>query len=108
MKRVLKNPWIVKGAASDTHAGAAGFINHLAGSFGSDDVAVADDRNGLDCLHDRADTGKVHNTPKALLAGAAMDENPRDTCVFESARQIRRSDVVVIPAQPHFGSDRDF
>src|SRR3989442_1210165 len=101
MKRVLKNPRIVKCAASYAHAGATGFVNHLAGSFSGDDVAVADDRNSLDCLHDRADTGQVHDAPKALLAGAAMDENPRDTCVFESARQIRRSDVVVIPSQPH-------
>jgi len=70
MDRVLKNPRIVKGAASDAHAGAAGFVNHLAGSFSGDDISVADNGNGLDCLHDGADAGEVYDAAKALLAGA--------------------------------------
>src|SRR6267378_8013788 len=77
MKCMLKNPGIVKGATSDAHAGAAGFVNHLAGSFSGDDVTVPDDRNRLDCLHDGTDSGQVHDAAKALLAGATMDENRR-------------------------------
>src|SRR6266403_1691580 len=75
MDRVLKNPRIVKGAASDAHAGAAGFVDHFAGSFSGDDISVADNGNGLDCLHDGTDSGQVHDAAKALLAGATMDEN---------------------------------
>src|SRR5260221_3584376 len=46
-QRALENPRVIKRAASDAHARAAGFIEHLLRGRWRDDVAVADDGNGF-------------------------------------------------------------
>jgi hypothetical protein len=62
----------------------------------------------LDCLHDRADAGKIDRAAEALLARAAVDKNRGDAGVFEHAGQIGSGEVVVVPAETHFGGDGNF
>ncbi len=37
-----------------------------------------------------------------------MDENRGDAGVLQRAGQVRRGEVLVVPAEPHLGGDRDF
>ena len=105
---MLENPRIVKRAAPDAHARAAGFIEHLLRGLRRGHVAVADDGNVLHGLHDGANTGQIHRAAETLLARPAMNKNRGDTGVFERAREVRRGQVFIIPAKPHLGGDGNF
>jgi hypothetical protein len=72
------------------------------------DVAVADDGNAADGPHDCGDAGQVDRAAEALLARAAMHENRGRARVFQDARQVRRRQILIIPAQAHFGGDGNF
>ena len=61
-------------------------------------------KHGFD---DLANAVEIDATAKSLLARAPMNENGGGAGVFERARQIGRSDVLVIPAEPHLGRDRN-
>ena len=108
MQRVLEDPRIVKRAAPDAHARAAGFIKHLLRGRRRDDVAVADDRNTLNGRHHGADAREVDGAAKTLCACAAMNKNRLHAHVFQCAGQIGRSEVIVIPAESHLGGDGNF
>ena len=108
LQRVLENPRIVKRAAADAHAGAAGFVEHLLRGLRRDDVAVADDGNVFHGFDDLADAGEIHRAAETLLARPAMNENRGDAGVLQRARQIRRGQIVVVPAEPHLGGDGNF
>ena len=108
LQGALEDPGVVEGAAADADARAAGFVEHLFGGFGGDDVAVADDGNAFDGLDDGADAGKVHRAAEALFARAAVDENGGDADVFEGTGEVGRGEVLVVPAEAHFGGDGDF
>src|SRR5262249_25065027 len=108
LQGALEDPGVVEGAAADAHAGAAGFGEHFLGGFGGDDVAVANDGNCFDGLDDGADAGKVHGAAKTLFARAAVDEDGGDADVFEGAGEVGCGDVLVVPAEAHFGGDGDF
>ncbi len=58
-------------------------------------------------LHHRADAGQVNRAAKSLLARPAVNKNRRHAGVFQRARQVGRGDVLVVPAQPHLGGDRN-
>jgi hypothetical protein len=51
---VSKNPGIIKCAAANTHAGATGFIEHMASGCRCGDIAVANHRNVFHRSHHRA------------------------------------------------------
>ena len=63
------------------------------------------------CFHgfdDFADAGEIHRAAKTLFARPAMNKNRGDTGVFQRARQIRRGEIVIVPAEAHFGGDGNF
>src|SRR6185369_2009787 len=103
-----KNPRIIKRATPDAHAGATGFVEHLFGGLGSDDVAVADDGDIFDRFNHFADAGELDGAAEALFAGAAVDENGGDAGVFEGAGEVGGGQVGVIPAESHLGGDGNF
>ncbi len=107
VERVLEDPGVVEGAAADADAGAAGLVEHHFRGLGSGDIAVADDGDGFEGLHDGADAGQADRAGESLRAGAAMDEDGGDAGVFERARQVRGGDVVVVPAEAHLGRNGD-
>src|SRR5262249_19319800 len=107
MQRVLEYPRVVKGAASDAHAGAAGLIEHFSGSCWSSDIAVADDGHAPNGANDCPNSGEVYRSAKALLAGATMDEDCRNAYILECAGEVGRGEVLFVPAEAHLGADRD-
>jgi hypothetical protein len=108
MPGVPENPRIVKRAAPDAHARAACFLEHHFGRLRRGDVAIADDGNARTACTTARMPARLTVPPKTLLARAAMHKNRRRARVFQRARQVRRRQVFVVPAQPHFGGDRNF
>ena len=102
-----KDPRVIEGAATDTDAGATGDINHVFGGFRRGDIAIADHRDGFYSFHDRTYSVEIDSPTKPLLASAAMHENGSDSYILQSSRQIRSCQVLIIPAETHFGSDRN-
>ena len=102
---MLENPGIVKRPAADAHAGTAGFVEHLLRRLGRDDVAITDNRNGFHHIHHRPDAREVHRSAEALFARAAMHEDRCHAHVFERAGEVRRGEVLVVPAEAHLGGD---
>src|ERR1051326_7444075 len=100
-----KDPRVIKGAATDADAGATGCVNHMPGSFGRGDVAIADHRDGFYGLHDRTNSVEVAPPAKALLERAAMHENRCDSYILQRSGQIRRCQILIIPAETHFCRD---
>src|ERR1700753_993630 len=104
----LNDPRLVKAAAAQADAGAAGFIEHLFRGLRSDDIAVADDGDGFDGFDDFSEPSEIHGATETLFAGAAMDEDGGDADVFEGTGEIGGGEVVVVPTQAHFDRDGNF
>ena len=88
MIRAAENPRIIKRAAADAHAGAAGLVEHMFRGLGCGDIAVADDGNFFDGFDDGTDAREIDAAGESLGAGAAVDENRGDTDVFEDAGEM--------------------
>ena len=86
---MLEDPRIVKRSASDAHARATGFIEHLLCRLRRGDITIADDGNGFHSFDDSADSGEVDYATKPLFARPAMNKNRGDADVFKRTRQIR-------------------
>ena len=70
------------------------------------DVAVADDGDGTHCVHHLADPFPVGGAAEELDRPAAMDRDRGNACRLQVARQLRRHEMLRIPAQAHLGGDR--
>jgi nifR3 family TIM-barrel protein len=88
MLGVEENPRVVKRAPPNAHAGATRFVEHPLRRFGRCHVAIADHGNRPHSFHDFADARQVHRSAKALFARAPVDEDGRDTDVFQGARKV--------------------
>src|SRR6266566_4426148 len=98
MRGVHENPRIVKSPASDADPGDSSFLQHHPRGLGSSHISIADDRSGLDGLRDGANAIQIYPPSETLLAGAPMHENSRHPDPFQGPSQIRRGDVLIIPA----------
>ncbi len=80
-----ENPRVVKRAAADAHARAAGRVEHQLRGLRAGDVAVADDRDALHRRDDAPDARQIHRAVEALLPRAAVDHD-RGAPVSSNAR----------------------
>src|SRR5690606_15055520 len=85
MIRMLKNPRIVKRAATDAHSRATRFVEHPFRSLWRDNIAIADDRNRLHCFHYFADSCEIHLVSVTLFTHATLNKKRRYSRVHQRA-----------------------
>ena len=87
---------------------AAGLGDHVARGLRRRDVAVPDDRDGAHGPPRPSVSRRgVDRAREALRPRAAVDEDGRNACVLEGPREVRRRDVLVVPAEAHLRRHRD-
>ena len=99
---------IVKGAATDAHAGTAGFVQHHFRRCGVVTSPLPMTGMRFTACDDVANAGQIDRAAEALFARAAMNEDGGDAGVFQRASQIGRGDILIIPTQAHLGRDGNF
>ena len=77
-----------------------GSVGHAA------DITVADDRYPTHGFHDFTDTRMRNRAAKSLFARATVNGDRTHANLFKFLRKKRRRQIVSIPAQPHFHTDR--
>ena len=103
---VLENPRVVKRTSACAHAVAAGDVHHVPGRFRRGNISVADYRDTLRRLDHLADAREDHHPGEPLFACPPMNENRCGADTLEHAYPVGRGDVFVVPAETHFGRDR--
>src|SRR5688572_3212667 len=99
MRRATENPGIIERTPPDAHARTPCLLLHSTGGFRRGDVAVTDHGDRVDGVHDGTDTGKIDAPGEALRARPAMHKDRGDAGVLEHAREIRRGEVLIVPAE---------
>ena len=81
--QLAENPGIKHCAASDRDSGAAGCAQHVQCIARGPDIAIADDRNAIHRLHDRADSIQIDMSVESLLSGPAVNRDGDDPQLLE-------------------------
>ena len=105
-ERPSEEPRRAQRSAPDHDAPAAAGAHEGGHVLRFGDIAVADDGNGTHRVHHLADPFPVGGTAEELDRPAAMDRDGGDAGRFQVARQLRRHEMLRIPAQAHLGGDR--
>src|SRR3954447_18656123 len=103
MQRVLEYPWIIERAAANAHAGATRLVQHLLCGLWSGDVPVANDRDSLDRPSYCPNSIKIDHPREPCSPAPAVNKTRRHSDILQRPSQIRRGNILVIPAQSHLG-----
>ena len=101
LPRALENPRVIERPAPDAHPRAACLVEHPLRRLHRRHIAIADDRNPLHRLRHRADARQIHRAAEPLLARPPMHEDRRHPHILQHAREVRRREILVIPAETH-------
>ncbi len=99
--KLARQPGLALRAAADHDRIGAGFFQRRDRFLERCDVAIYDQRNRNGIL-DRAHRVPIRFALVELAAGAAMYGDHLHAGRFRTARQFRRIDRAIVPAEPHF------
>src|SRR3954465_2373489 len=101
MQCVMKYPGIVKRAAANANGSDASLVHHSPGSLRRDDIAVSNYRNSAHCRGHCSNAVEINRSRETLFTSSAMHENRGDSNVLKRPSQIRRGEILIVPAKAH-------